>query len=209
MPAAGFRARDDATYYPVPWLLSSRGVGVLVDNDETSYFRLGADHPERWSLEVTGAPEGLPPSPPPAALRLRVFAGPRPADALRRFTAWTGRQPEPDAPWVMVTLDDRRDRLTLLGFPRGRSEAAFHRRERLRLLERPGRWELSIRGARRRTYDVAASLATLASPFVPCTVEWNGRRLDAERWRWDADTRVLRVRVAGLRGRLVVQEGCR
>ena len=41
----GFRARDDATYFPVPWLLSSRGVGVLVDNAETSYFRLGVDAP--------------------------------------------------------------------------------------------------------------------------------------------------------------------
>ena len=34
------------------------------------------------------------------ALRLRVFAGPKPADALRRFTAATGRQPEPQAPWT-------------------------------------------------------------------------------------------------------------
>ncbi len=112
VPRAGFRARDDATYYPVPWLLSSRGVGVLVDNDETSYFRLGTDHPDRWSLEVVGAPDGVPAAPPPAVLRLRVFAGPRPADVLRRFTARTGRQPEPDAPWVLgpwVQLGGSRD----------------------------------------------------------------------------------------------------
>jgi alpha-glucosidase (family GH31 glycosyl hydrolase) len=31
---------------------------------------------------------------------MRVFAGPRPADALRRFTALTGRQPASAAPWV-------------------------------------------------------------------------------------------------------------
>ena len=43
IPKPGFRARDDATYFPVPWLLSSRGVGVLVDNPEVSYFRLGVD----------------------------------------------------------------------------------------------------------------------------------------------------------------------
>jgi alpha-glucosidase len=101
VPKPGFRARDDATYFPVPWLLSSRGFGVLVDNPETSYFRLGTDDPGRWSVEVTGAPQGMPPLPPPDALRLRVFGGPRPADALRRFTARTGRQPEPDAPWVL------------------------------------------------------------------------------------------------------------
>jgi alpha-glucosidase len=101
VPKVGFRPRDDATYYPVPWLLSSRGVGVLVDNAETSYFRLGTDHPDRWSVEVTGAPIGMAVLPPPRALRLRVFAGPTPADVLRRFTAHTGRQPEPDAPWLL------------------------------------------------------------------------------------------------------------
>ncbi len=100
VPKPGFRARDDATYYPVPWLLSSRGVGVLVDNPETSYFRLATDHPERWSLEVTGAPDGVGPLPPPDTLRLRVFAGPTPADVLRRYTAATGRQPEPEAAWL-------------------------------------------------------------------------------------------------------------
>jgi alpha-glucosidase (family GH31 glycosyl hydrolase) len=82
--------RDDSTYYPVPWLLSSRGYGVLVDRDETSRFRLASeDEPGGWSVEVD-AP----------ALALRVFAGPTPADALRRFTAATGRQPPPPAPWT-------------------------------------------------------------------------------------------------------------
>src|SRR5262245_31922330 len=101
VPAPGFRARDDATYYPLPWLLSTRGVGVLIDNDETSYFRLGTDAPDRFSLEVVGAPDGMAPLPPPRTLRLRVFAGPHPTDVLRRFTARTGRQPEPAAPWVL------------------------------------------------------------------------------------------------------------
>ena len=34
-------------------------------------------------------------------VRLRFFAGPEPADALRRFTEATGRQPKPEAPWVL------------------------------------------------------------------------------------------------------------
>jgi alpha-glucosidase (family GH31 glycosyl hydrolase) len=78
--------RPDATYYPIPWLLSSRGYGVLLDNDETSRFRLAGG---RWTAEVDAR-----------RLDLRVFAGPRPADALRRFTAATGRQPPPPAPWA-------------------------------------------------------------------------------------------------------------
>jgi alpha-glucosidase len=101
IPKPGFRPRDDATYFPVPWLLSSRGVGVLVDNPEVSYFRLGVDDPEQWSVEVTGGPDGEPRRPAPDALRFRVFAGPKPADVLRRFTARTGRQPKPAAPWVL------------------------------------------------------------------------------------------------------------
>lgn len=81
--------RDDSTYYPVPWMLSSRGYGVLIDRDETSRFRLASDPADAWSAEVDGA-----------ALALRVFAGPTPADALRRFTAATGRQPPPPTAWT-------------------------------------------------------------------------------------------------------------
>ena len=100
VPAAGFRPRDDATYFPIPWLLSSRGYGVLIENAETSYFRLGSERSDTWSLEVAGAPEGSERRPAPASLRFRVFAGPRPADVLRRFTTAVGRQPEPEAAWV-------------------------------------------------------------------------------------------------------------
>jgi alpha-D-xyloside xylohydrolase len=89
IPPAGFRPRADATYYPVPWLLSSRGYGVLVDNDETSRFTLPGAKGRAWRLTVE-APR----------LELRVFAGPTPARALARFTARTGRQPAPSAAWA-------------------------------------------------------------------------------------------------------------
>ena len=88
VPAHGFGGRDDSTYFPTPWLLSSRGYGVLVDNHENSYFRLGTDRPGAWSLEVQSS-----------RLVLRVFAGPRPADVLRRFTGLVGRQPPAAAPF--------------------------------------------------------------------------------------------------------------
>ena len=104
VPPWGLRDRPEATYYPVPWLLSTSGYGVLVDNPETSYFRLGSEDADAWSVEVVKAPEGLPGgelAPPPDRLALRFFAGPRPAGALRRFTAQTGRQPRPVAPWTL------------------------------------------------------------------------------------------------------------
>jgi sulfoquinovosidase len=104
VPSWGYQPRDDATYFPVPWLLSTHGYGVLIDNIETSYFRLTSESADGWSAEVTNTPPNQPQgaaAPPPAEISLRVFAGPRPADALRRFTEATGRQPPPGAPWYL------------------------------------------------------------------------------------------------------------
>ncbi len=88
VPKPGQNFRPDATYYPVPWLLSTRGYGVLIRNDTTSTFHLRSQDPGVWSMENEGA-----------QLHFSVFAGPRPADALRRMTAATGRQPAPEAPF--------------------------------------------------------------------------------------------------------------
>jgi sulfoquinovosidase len=90
VPPPGLREREDATYFPIPWLLSTRGIGVLVMNDETSVFRLATDRDDAWSVEAA-AP----------SLRLRVVAGPKPAAVLRRFTALVGRQPRLEAPFFL------------------------------------------------------------------------------------------------------------
>jgi alpha-glucosidase (family GH31 glycosyl hydrolase) len=89
IPPQGWHPRDDATYFPVPWLLSTAGYGVLLANDETSYFRLGSSDPSAWSVEARST-----------TLHLRFIAGPSPAEALRRLTELTGRQPPAAAPWV-------------------------------------------------------------------------------------------------------------
>ena len=101
VPPWGFRPREDATYYPLPWLLSTAGYGVLVDTPATTYFRL--DQGGSWSVEVTKAPpdEMAPATAPDVnSISMRFFAGPKPADVLSRFTAVEGRQPPPPAPWV-------------------------------------------------------------------------------------------------------------
>ncbi len=101
VPPWGFRPRTDATYYPVPWLLSTAGYGVLVDSPETSYFQL--DKAGSWSVELVNAPPDELPAggaPPPRTFSLSFFAGPEPADVLERFTDVTGRQPPAAAPWV-------------------------------------------------------------------------------------------------------------
>ncbi|MFL5782315.1 MAG: TIM-barrel domain-containing protein [Thermoleophilaceae bacterium] len=101
VPPPGFHPRDDATYFPMPWLLSTRGYGFLLDGFATSDFRLGSDSPGAWSAEADGA-----------AISFRVFAGPRPAGVLRRMSAAVGRQPRAAAPfylgpWFQPPGDDR------------------------------------------------------------------------------------------------------
>jgi hypothetical protein len=94
VPPQGYRQRNDATYFPIPWVLSSEGYGVLVENEETAYHDFRGDR--QWSVEVTTAPDDFGADQrAPASLRLRVFGGGTPARTLRRFTKYTGRQPAP------------------------------------------------------------------------------------------------------------------
>lgn len=87
VPPWGLRRSNDATYFPMPWLVSTQGFGLLVDDPRASRFRLG----DPWSLELDGTDH----------LRLQLFGGPAPADVVRRLTQFTGRQPAPSAPWVL------------------------------------------------------------------------------------------------------------
>ena len=90
VPPPGFSDRADATYFPVPWVLSTRGYGVLVDNDEDSSFELATpQHPDVTRVVVQSD-----------RLDLRVFPGPTPARALARMTRAVGRQPAPASPMV-------------------------------------------------------------------------------------------------------------
>jgi alpha-glucosidase (family GH31 glycosyl hydrolase) len=90
IPPWGIRRRSDATYFPMPWLLSTRGFGVLVNNLQTSRYRLGSVSADEWSVEADAR-----------RLRLAVLAGPDPADVVRRLTERVGRQPKPQAPWQL------------------------------------------------------------------------------------------------------------
>ena len=89
VPPWGLRQRRDATYFPLPWLLSTRGWGLALANDELSYFRLRPSGDDRIAVEVEAA-----------ALRLRLYGGPTPLDALARYTEDSGRQPAPPARWA-------------------------------------------------------------------------------------------------------------
>jgi sulfoquinovosidase len=94
IPTWAARNRPDATYFPLPWVLSTRGYGLSIDQDDLSYVRL-RDSPQQWGIEAE-AP----------CLRYTVYAGPAPLDALRRYTGVTGRQPAPQrwffGPWYQT-----------------------------------------------------------------------------------------------------------
>jgi hypothetical protein len=110
----------------------------------------------------------------------------------------------------VVRLADRRDRLDLLAFPRGRSTARFNESERLGSREGRRRWVLTVSGDRTRLYRLQASLATLRRPFRVCRVRLGDRRLPATAWRYDRRARRLRVVFRTKRGTLRVEgTGCR
>jgi hypothetical protein len=72
VPLPGYDTRDDMTYYPLPWLLSTRGYGVLIENDHQSRNILGSP----WSAEADAR-----------HLSLLIVAGPTPREVLERFSA--------------------------------------------------------------------------------------------------------------------------
>jgi alpha-glucosidase (family GH31 glycosyl hydrolase) len=90
VPPPGFSARHDATYFPMPWMMSTRGYGALLTNDEDSTFDFGKHTPGRTRLSVNSS-----------TMTLRLFGGPHPADTLRLMTATIGRQPAVAAPFIL------------------------------------------------------------------------------------------------------------
>jgi alpha-D-xyloside xylohydrolase len=157
VPPVGLRPRDDATYFPVPWLLSTHGHGVLALGHETHRHRLGGG---AWSVEADGD-----------RLRLRVLAGPRPADALRRLTALTGRQPRVRdeavlGPWLQAAGDTEAALRTLAaaGAPLSVLQTYLHY---LPCGDDRGRSE-SERGRTARAHAAGLSITTYVNPMV-CT----------------------------------------
>lgn len=81
------RPGHDWTYFPVPFFLSSRGYGFLLDTTRRAVFRLASERPDAWAATADGA-----------RLDAVLFYGPDPLEVVRRYTALTGRPPMP-APW--------------------------------------------------------------------------------------------------------------
>jgi hypothetical protein len=91
-----------------------------------------------------------------------------------------------------VGLDDVRNQLHLIAFPRGKSRSPFGENGGLRSRERKRSWKLTIRRAKRYRITLDASLTTLRRKLRPCAVRLDGRRL--KRKKWSVRNGVLRVR---------------
>ncbi|MFW6145913.1 MAG: TIM-barrel domain-containing protein [Planctomycetota bacterium] len=86
------------SYVPIPFLLSSRGYGLLVNRYEKMRLDLGASDPGRWALRDLQAP-----------LDLYVFLAASPGEILADLTALCGRPPMPPA-WAFGMLVSRHGR---------------------------------------------------------------------------------------------------
>jgi alpha-glucosidase (family GH31 glycosyl hydrolase) len=140
-----------ASNFTMPWLVSSRGYGFLLDSTWLNRFDLQS--PASWRVE-TAEP----------ALRFRLYAGPRPAEVLRRVTAdpLVGRQPPPAewffGPWYQPRGDDAERAALLEGFRTPREQGGL---------------------------DVPVTVAQTYTHYLPCAAQAGGRAAGRERARTD------------------------
>ncbi len=106
---------SEQAYKNVPFFLSSRGYGVLVDHPGKVSFEIGSEAVERTQFSVPGQ-----------VLEYLVFDGPTAKDVLRRYTALTGRAPRVPAwsfgLWLTTSFTTSYDEATVTSFVDGMAE---------------------------------------------------------------------------------------
>ncbi len=78
------------THIPVPWFMSPRGFGMLLNTTWRSSFHLGEERADAWRVESTSG-----------SLDLSLFVDPDPVNLVASLTAVTGRPPQ-IADWVLA-----------------------------------------------------------------------------------------------------------
>ncbi|MBF4561548.1 alpha-xylosidase [Microbacterium sp. VKM Ac-2870] len=100
---------SEQAYKNVPFYLTNRGYGVLVNDPGHVSFEVGAEAVERVQFSVPGE-----------VLEYFVIAGPTPKDVLRRYTALTGRPPIVPAwsygLWLSTSFTTDYDEATITSF---------------------------------------------------------------------------------------------
>lgn len=100
---------SEQAYKSVPFFLSSRGYGVLVNDPGRVSFEIGSEAVERTQFSVAGE-----------TLEYFVIAGPTPKDVLERYTGLTGRPPVVPAwsygLWLSTSFTTDYDEATVTSF---------------------------------------------------------------------------------------------
>ena len=115
---------SDLAYKNVPFYLTDRGYGVLVNHPGRVSFEVGSEMVSRVQFSVAGQ-----------SLEYLVIYGPTPADILRKYTALTGRPALPPAwsfgLWLTTSFTTSYDEATVTSFldgmaARGLPLSVFH-----------------------------------------------------------------------------------
>ncbi|MFI5338025.1 MAG: alpha-xylosidase, partial [Opitutales bacterium] len=100
---------SDQAYKAVPFYLTNRGYGVLVNETGPVSFEVASEKVSRVQFSIAGE-----------HLEYFVILGPAPKDILRRLTALTGRPALPPAwsfgLWLTTSFTTNYDEATVLGF---------------------------------------------------------------------------------------------
>jgi alpha-D-xyloside xylohydrolase len=100
---------SEQAYKNVPFYVTNRGYGVLVDHPGHVSYEIGSESVERVQFSVAGE-----------TLRYLVIAGPTPADVLDRYTRLTGRPAQVPAwsygLWLSTSFTTDYDEATVTGF---------------------------------------------------------------------------------------------
>ncbi|MFV0634556.1 alpha-xylosidase [Demequina sp.] len=106
---------SEQAYKNVPFYLSSRGYGVLVNQPEHVSFEVGTESVERVQFSTAGE-----------ALEYLIFDGPTPKDVIDRYTRLTGRPPVVPAwsygLWLSTSFTTNYDEATVMSFVDGMKE---------------------------------------------------------------------------------------
>lgn len=106
---------SEQAYKNVPFFLSDRGYGVLVDDPGKVSFEIGSESVSRTQFSVPGS-----------VLQYYVVGGPTPKDVLRRYTALTGRPARVPAwsygLWLSTSFTTDYDEATVTSFVDGMAE---------------------------------------------------------------------------------------
>ena len=106
---------SEQAYKNIPFYLSSRGYGVLVNQPEHVSFEVGTEAVERVQFSTAGE-----------ALEYLIFDGPTPKDVIDRYTRLTGRPPVVPAwsygLWLSTSFTTDYDEATVMSFVDGMRE---------------------------------------------------------------------------------------